>query len=204
MLAIGTPSGKTIMPLPVSHSLAGVGLFVAGDRAPAAPGWSRLALAVVIANAPDLDLVPGLLLGDPNRYHHGATHSLVTAVVLGLLVAGAVALGARAWPTRFGARHAALATGVMVAMLWGSHVLLDALTHDPSPPHGVPMFWPLSDARITGPELFWRADKVAGAASPTQFLGSLVSWHNAAAMAREALLMLPLVGIAWWSRRTHR
>jgi inner membrane protein len=189
------------MPLPVSHSLAGTGIFLAGDRAPSARAWPRLALAVAIANAPDLDLIPGVLAGDPNRYHHLGTHSLITAVAVGAVAACLAAIARRYWPTSFGGARAALATGAIVAALWASHVVLDAVTHDPSPPHGVPMFWPVSDLRVVGPPLFWRADKVAGAASPAQFALSLLSWHNATAMAREVLLMLPLVALAWWSRR---
>ena len=202
MLATDPLGSKAIMPLPVSHSLAGAGIFLAGDRVPAVRAWPRLALAVVLANAPDLDLLPGVFLGDPNRFHHGATHSLITALGVGVAAAVLATACHRYWPTRFAVRRAALATGIMVAMLWGSHVVLDAVTHDPSPPHGVPMFWPLSDARVSGPAIFWRADKVPGAATPTQFVASLISWHNAVAMLREIAITLPLVLTAWWwSRR---
>ena len=44
-------------------------------------GWPRLLLAIVLANAADLDMIPGILVGEPNRYHHvGFSHSLLFAV----------------------------------------------------------------------------------------------------------------------------
>jgi len=162
---------------------------------------------VLVANAPDFDLIPGILVGDPNRYHHGVTHSLVTALVVGGVAAAVAWLSGRPWPaapTGPAGRGAVLATGIVVASLWGSHVVLDAVTHDPSPPQGVPMFWPLSDARVSGPALFWRADKVAGEATPRQFVTSLLSWHNGVAMLREVLLTAPLLLLAVWMRNRRR
>ncbi len=55
------------MATPVGHSLAGIALGRLGrhfDRA----GWRWYALALLCANAPDRDLVPGLLIGDVDRF----------------------------------------------------------------------------------------------------------------------------------------
>jgi membrane-bound metal-dependent hydrolase YbcI (DUF457 family) len=207
MLASTPFLGKVPMPLPVSHSIIGATIFVALDRNGDGDGsgsgavWPRLLAAVALANAPDLDLVPGILLGDPNRFHHGVTHSLVTAVLVGIVAALVAAWFGASWPAWKGLGPPGVATALVVASLWGSHVMLDAVTHDPSPPAGVPMFWPLSSGRVSGPAVFARADKVDGAATPLQFAASLMSAHNARAVAREGLLTAPLLLLAWWSRR---
>lgn len=188
------------MPLPVGHSLAGATLYAAFDRQPGRASLARLGVAVLLANAPDLDLLPGIVLGDPNRYHHGVTHSLLTAMAAGLLAAVVVWMIGRAWPLR-GSLPGAIATGVMVASLWASHVILDAFTLDLSVPVGVPMLWPLSEARVSWWPLFERADKVVGAASPAAFVTSLMSLHNLRAVLREAALLLPILALVSWSRR---
>ena len=122
----------------------------------------------------------------------------------------ALALGERrAWPVGWATRAGGLArpavgTLLVVALCWGSHVVLDSLTHDPSPPVGVPMFWPLTSDRVNLAPLFPRGDKLAGEASAGQFLGSIVSAHNARAAAFEALLMGPIPLGLWWLRRHRR
>ena len=42
-------------------------------------------LFVLFANAPDLDFVPGILLGDPGAYHHGISHSLGFALMVAVV-----------------------------------------------------------------------------------------------------------------------
>ena len=70
------------MPLPVAHSLAGLAVFKGLDADGTLLAWRRLLAAVVIANIADLDLVPGIFAGEPNRYHHvGFSHSAVSAMV---------------------------------------------------------------------------------------------------------------------------
>ena len=191
------------MPLPISHSLAAGAIYTAMDADGDLRGWRRLLMAIGLANAPDLDLLPGLLAGDPNRFHRGASHSLIIAVGVGLVVA-AVAWYARRWEWRLRGNlpSGLYGTALNVALLVGSHVLLDALTTDPSPPVGEQMLWPVSDAWIQFYPLFERADKVVGQASAGEFLRSLVSMHNARAMVLEVVLVGPfLLWARWWRRR---
>jgi LexA-binding, inner membrane-associated putative hydrolase len=80
-----------MMATPVGHSLAGYAIYrflVPGeDHRPA-----LLLVAVGMANAPDLDFVPGILAGAPATYHQGGSHSLAFAAAAG--VTGAVMLHA--------------------------------------------------------------------------------------------------------------
>lgn len=127
---------RSAMSTPLGHMLAGSAAAVtAGSRTPT---LRVLAVGALAGGAPDLDFLPGLILGDPARFHHGPSHSLLFAV----LVAGL------AWLLASRHRGAwALAAGAAYA----SHLLLDALTVDPSPPVGIQLLWPVSDAYVASP-----------------------------------------------------
>ena len=113
---------------PAGHLLSGylVGDWIAGRR----EGNSRrliLATAVAAGLAPDGDVIFGLLGGwSGAAVHRGFTHSLVGAIVLGLLAAAAFRRHRRAF--------FAAACGGMV-----SHIFWDALNV-----WGVQLFWPAS------------------------------------------------------------
>lgn len=193
------------MPLPIAHSLLGGAVCVACDRDGATAGYRRLALAVVLANGADLDYLPGVLVGDPHRFHRMATHSLGWAVLVAVLAAWLVRRGwVRAWPLRRGWRSGAAGTALMVGLLWASHVLLDSLNADFSEPVGVMMFWPLSHMWVPAIPLFYNVDKISGPASPLVFVRSLATAHNVRAMLLEVALLGPLLGLAVWWRNRRR
>src|SRR4029450_4324861 len=84
------------MALCLAHAPAGYlpyeALRPAGPHRP----W-LLAGAVLFANAPDLDFLPGLAVGDPDAFHRGVTHTLGAAVV-GAAAVWLLALCGRAAP----------------------------------------------------------------------------------------------------------
>lgn len=117
-----------------------VGAAASRYALPNTSGLRRLvfaALLVSIAVAPDLDLALLPALGVPESLtlgHRGATHSLVAAlavVVIVTLLAIAVRLGARR-----------VAIGALLAI--GSHAILDSLTPGP----GVAWLWPFTTMRF--------------------------------------------------------
>ena len=133
-----------------------------------------------LALAPDLDLIVGA--------HRGPTHS-VGAVVLVALATWFV-VGRQARRGRW---------TIACAAAYGSHLLLDWFGLDTSAPFGIPALWPLSSAyfqapwpvflpvsrRIHQPDLFWIP--------------------NALAVARELLILVPIVMlVASRRRRTSR
>src|SRR5688572_10631819 len=126
------------MATPIGHSLAGL---VGVAAAPSRHVPPLLLLAVVMANAPDLDFIPGLVVGRPALYHQGATHSLGGAAIASL--AGALVLG------RFGVPFGAAFRVAVIA--YSSHLALDLVGPDRRPPYGIPLFWPLSDAHFISP-----------------------------------------------------
>ena len=131
-----------LMPSPVGHALAGVAAaWLTGGRLP--PGWqgrsfsiprepptsidltcrpAKMVLFGAAAIAPDLDLLFG-------------THSTYTHSIGAVLIVFALTTGRRS-----DARQWRIALGVAAA--WGSHLLLDWLGSDTSPPIGIMALWP--------------------------------------------------------------
>ncbi len=133
--------------VPYAGALAALGLARRGVMAD--PG--RLALAVAFGlggAAPDLDgLLDPLSEWDSAWFalqHRGASHSLVGAPVLALVVVGALAVASRWWPSRLSAFAWRPAIGVAAALGSLSHLALDAVTFG-----GVPLAWPFVDGRVT-------------------------------------------------------
>jgi membrane-bound metal-dependent hydrolase YbcI (DUF457 family) len=129
------------MPSPLGHALAGVSAaWLAGGRLPSSlhrtlsiPGRAsppsvevssrqmEVALFTTAAIAPDLDLLFST--------HSTYTHSVGAILLVSLLTLACV-----------GERHWRIALAVAAA--WGSHVLLDWLGSDTSPPIGIMALWP--------------------------------------------------------------
>ncbi len=179
------------MPTPVAHALGGVAagcLAVAASalaagtpaagRGPEAVvarlgPWRGAAGLAALGVLPDVDLLLGL--------HRGPTHSLGAALLAGA-AAGAAVPAARL--------TAALTAAAAVA----SHLLLDWLGTDPSPPHGIMAWWPWANHfTLSDTPLFLRVCRE---------YGSLECWrHNALAVARETALLAPLTLVALLAAR---
>lgn len=191
------------MPLPLAHSLAGVAVYKGLDADGSLFAWKRLLLAIFIANAADLDMVPGILVGEPNLYHHvGFSHSALFAVAAALLVGVVANRAGRRWPTLSPRLSAVAGTALMVGALMLSHVLLDSLNRDFRPPAGVPMFWPVSTEHVVIYPWFVDVAKLGGQGSPLDFVLSLVNVHNLYAMFWEFATVAPFIVLAaWWRGR---
>jgi membrane-bound metal-dependent hydrolase YbcI (DUF457 family) len=128
----------------------------------------------LVAMSPDLDLLWGA--------HHMATHSLAA-----IAVAGAAAYGAGVWT---GGTNLAAA----VAAAYGSHILLDLLGADSTPPIGVTLFWPFSREYFIAPVTPFPA------ISRRYWLPGF--WqHNLGAVAFELIVLGPIAAAAWFIRR---
>jgi inner membrane protein len=123
------------MPSPLAHSFTAYGILRivwAGTTDGSQPvARYRVALCILVANAPDLDFIPQIITGV--RYHHGISHSLflvtIVAATCGFLAAHqGTRPRVRWWLT-------CLAVG------W-SHLLLDFFTEGG---RGMPLLWPLVD-----------------------------------------------------------
>ena len=169
------------MPSPIGHSLMGYLFYRSTQRPLGTRQWTRIGLFVLAANAADLDFLPGLFVGDLSRFHHGPSHSIGFAIFFGLLASLFVSRRGYAF--------------VMASSLYLSHVVLDYLIQDPSPPHGVPLFWPLSHEYYMAPFAFFpRFDYASSSAGP--LLSPIFTLHNLLTVCVEAALLSPLFILA--------
>lgn len=173
------------MASPIGHGLVGLAAArLARGGAGRVPVW-WYALAVLLANLPDFDFLPGILLHDAGRFHRGASHSLAAAAVVGVIAALlARRLGARAW--RFGAGCAAL---------YASHLVVDFFSEDPVAPVGQPLFWPLPQ-RVISPWTPFLGVSHDGTGL-ADFVASVVTGANAVVIGREVILLAPIVALVW-------
>ena len=181
------------MALCFAHSAAGYLVYEAAR--PAGPHrFGLLAASVLLANAPDLDFVPGLVLGHPGMFHRGPTHTIVAALAVG----AAVALGA--WVLR----RRPLAAGAWAAAAYGSHLLVDCITVDAVPPYGLRLFWPFADAYFLAPVTPLREIIIDGS-SRTGFFASLLRPANFPVwLADASVLVLAILGVRLFRARHAR
>jgi membrane-bound metal-dependent hydrolase YbcI (DUF457 family) len=181
------------MPSPLGHALGGVAAaWLAGGRlregrhatvflplTGRATPWpvdlTRRGLEAIlfgaIAMLPDLDLLVGA--------HSTYTHS-IGAVILAAGLTLSLTRGSAPW----------LAVGVAAA--WSSHILLDWLGNDTSPPIGIMALWPFTDG-------FYQSSAfLFDAISRRYWLPQEFIWGNLRAMVKEVLILGP---VAWLAMR---
>lgn len=171
------------MSSPVGHSLAG---YVGYKLLPilGLPVQSRRVLlgAIALANLPDLDFVPGLVLGNLRAFHRQASHSLLCAVLVGLAVALISWLMGRQRQLETGplppkATWARWGFWAMTGYL--GHLGLDTLVSDKLGPAGLQLLWPFSGAFLISPITIL----------PGLRFDQVISWENAQAVGVEILLL---------------
>jgi inner membrane protein len=185
------------MPSPVGHSLIGLAVSI-GFLAPRGrPGEILrglaarkypLLLGVVVANAPDIDYLPGIFMGDINRFHHAITH---TPGWIALAAAGGWMIW-RALRPAAGWREF-----LFLLSLLASHLAADWLTLDTRPPIGIMALWPFSAQWFQSPvTLFWDLRKNVWA--------DFIQAHNFLAVLVEAAWCLPLTALAFYAKCRRR
>jgi inner membrane protein len=165
----------------LGHVAVGV---VAGRWRASRPGARPLAGAMLglaaLSVLPDTDFMAfGLGIPYANPYgHRGMTHSLMFAVLVGLLVA----LGLRL------RRQPVLADALLATVVVASHGVLDAFTTGGL---GIEFLWPFDPHRFFAP---WRFIPVAP-------LGwRILSVRGLSVLVFEAVLFLPAWAYAFWPR----
>lgn len=175
------------MTSPVGHTLAG--LVTGGGATGGRFDWRWLLLLVFSANAADLDFVPGMLLGDANRFHHLATHSLAAALLYALLLA--------LLASRFG--MPVLKTALFAGFAYASHLLLDYFTVDAGEPFGMLLWWPLSDLfYISDTPFFQPVEHGNFGDGNLKVISLFLSPVNLLAVVIEVAVLAPAVVLSWW------
>ncbi|HEY7502191.1 MAG TPA: metal-dependent hydrolase [Vicinamibacterales bacterium] len=171
------------MPSPLGHVIAGVaaGWAIAGAPRPREGGrviLEDVLLFGALGALPDVDLIVGV--------HSGPTHSIGAA----LIVATIAFLAAR-----FQRIPRPFTTAAACCAAYASHVLLDWLATDSSPPIGIMALWPFrSDYYESDLHLFM-------AISRRYWTGWSFIHQNAIAVVREIAILLPMLGIVALVRR---
>jgi len=176
------------MPSPVGHSI--LALIVTGLYRPP-DGRKRwwLALVIFAGCAADLDFLPGILMGDPNRFHHGPSHSITAALAFAI----AVAVLGRRLPRRW---------IVLSFVIYLSHLLGDWLAADTGAPFGIPLLWPFSSAYFTSPvPIFSYFDHGGTGAGLASVIDQLFSLHNLLAIGLEIAVLGPVLWLVTRYRR---
>ncbi len=179
------------MPTPVGHSLVGYALYLSLIRNKLKKSWKTILLVVFISNLPDIDYLPGLIVGYPNKYHHALTHSLGFAIIVGLIFA-----------LFYFWRYKGMNLSQLILIFSGlsfSHIVLDYFAIDTSLPYGVPLFWPITSRYFISPvPLFLDIHK---ATVSNLFISSLFNMHNFWAIIMESVIFMPIIGILMLKQR---
>ena len=178
------------MATPIGHVLAG---YAVAGIAAAPQLLSRrhtAGLCMLMALAPDLDLLPRLLLGQPALFHGGISHSFAAALLAAGVVAGIHSLRGQSF-------RYVLALGFVA---YTTHLLLDFLGPDNRYPYGLPLFWPMVDTTYLSPRPLLLGVRHASTteASLREFIQGVASFRNLVAIGWEVVVSLPLVILGQW------
>ena len=101
------------MATPIGHLLAGAAIGTLMSRGSNLP--RAIFIGGLAAIAADFDFIPGILMGNPGRFHHAQSHSITFAVLAGVLAALIAKKSRVHWASLVGVGYA-------------SHLILDGLT----------------------------------------------------------------------------
>ena len=188
------------MPSPIGHSLAGLAAAWTADLVPGDRAFRSASGAAAVASAPsrtslyaraggaltlacvalgcaaDIDL----LWGSHREYTHSVGAVIVTAICAAIVAARV--------------RLPVVRVTLMCAGAYATHVLTDWLGGDAKPPYGIRALWPFDDGWYISPVIVFK-----GTQRFYQTLGEAVR-VNAAALAGEVLILVPIVVVLWLLR----
>lgn len=172
------------MPSPIGHSLAAYAIYSSTTNSKLRPDRVKLILFILVANLPDIDFLPGFLVGYPNKYHHQFTHSLSFAVIIGVVAYTFLRINGNKhyW------QNFLIFSGLIL-----SHVILDFFTLDTSAPYGEQLLWPFTGKYYLAPASVFR--NIQRAFSSDLFISSLFNIHNLWTVAFECVVLFPAITI---------
>lgn len=131
------------MPTPIGHSLSGILIYLLFSRTRNLwRDWKWALFAAALAAAPDLDFIPGWLLGNYNEFHRGISHSLGGCFFISASLWGLISKQNFFSPRQF---------FIFLMALYGSHLVLDFFARDTAPPYGGKFLWPFSNQYFISP-----------------------------------------------------
>lgn len=173
------------MATPVGHSLLGYVLYLTSYKDYRLfKNWKIIALYVFAANAPDLDFIPGIFIGNANRFHHGISHTLGFSLLFALIMY---------MIPRFRTRK----DFAIFFSLYFGHVVIDFFTADTSAPFGIMLFWPFTKRYfISSYSLFSDIHHLT--------LSDLFDLHNVKAIVWEAVVFFSMIVLLVLTREIRK
>ncbi len=166
------------MATPYGHSLTGIIVYLCFNRSILRDNWSKVGLYVFGANLPDLDFVPGILAGTPDKFHHGISHSIGFSIVFATVMMLFSIFNIFSSPLR---------VFIICFLLYFLHIFVDWLTYDTGAPYGLPFLWPFShEDYIAKDTIFlavWRHNLLS--------IGTII--HYIKVILVESAVFLPLI-----------
>lgn len=180
------------MPTSIAHAVGG---YAASEAASSQTHsghspWTLAFAAAVIANIPDLDFVPGLLVDNIPVFHRTMSHGIPAALLVATV--GAV-LGGRWWKGTW------RTLWIFIFVTYTSHLVLDVFVPDPTGGDGIRMFWPITTTWVVYPLPF--LEPLNGIRildhGPTNstFWGALFSGRAVSVFLIDGVIILPLVAL---------
>ena len=164
------------MPFIIGHGLAGTFLYGLKCKKLKLENWKLLCFYVFCAICPDLDIIPGILFGETNKFHHGVSHSFLGAVVISTFLYIFF---------HFWKKSSSWKDFLFILLLVFSNALIDIFSIDTSFDYGCPLLYPFG-GYIISPWVFFQDIHRAG-------LRQILSLHNALAIGIEIGVFLPPV-----------
>ena len=178
------------MALPIAHSCCGLAFGILrfvprcnSLRAALHLAWTRrveLFVCILVANAPDIDFLFGILTGSLNRFHQTGTHTLagISALALGLWLYG-----------KYARKNPPVLAFWFVFLILAGHLVIDVFTADTRRPIGLMLAWPFS-------ERYWHSAVSLFPASAKKNFADIFCLQNLKNIGWEFLIALPLVALA--------
>ena len=181
------------MATPIGHALMGYAIYGFNGAAQRRDRLTLIFLCIFMAIAPDLDILPGILVGHPALYHQGISHSLGFALLVSLGTAGICSLRGKTISTIFN----------LCFISYLSHLVIDFFGPDGRLPYGEPLFWPISAKHFISPiPVFWGMHHAPSTySSTTQWAIGIATPYNLLAIAFEVTVLLPFAFAGKWYRR---
>ena len=170
------------MPTPIGHSLLSTAIFSGVNRKKLKLNWFDYLVFLFIGIFPDLDFLPGLILGTPSRFHHGLTHSLFFGIIIGT-IAGLIYYK---WK-----RASWLSCSLIFTGVYFTHLLTDFLGVDTSYPYGEQLFWPFWQGYVLSPVAVFL--DVYRSSESHEFFVSMFNSHNLKAVIIELFICVPIL-----------
>jgi inner membrane protein len=135
------------MPSPLGHALASTVLHKLKVPGPWKTDWKLLLFHVFCGISPDLDFIPGLLMGNMSRFHHTLSHGFPGA----FLIAGFLWLFYAIWRKTWKIKEY-----FFIFLLVAIHPIMDVLALDASRAYGCPLLYPFLKEYWISPWVFFQ------------------------------------------------